>query len=502
MGAREARALRAGRAARTRGRRTSRASVASSSGTSSRSSRERSTRRSSSLLIVTTTARSAGANDNASGTAALIELARPYALAGTTESARTPLHTLVFLSTDGGAYGSLGAARFAERSPLADRAVAVVSLDGLAGSATTRLELAGLDGRSPPPVLVRTADARISAETGTAPVRPGVLTQLVSLALPFGYGEQAPVLGAGEPALRITTGSDAGTPSGGDELEGLRPARLGQLGRASEALLNSLDSAVELPDSTDGALFLGDRVVRGWALQLLLLAAVVAVRRRDARSSLALSATTASARCGLARAAATCRRVVGARPPPRARRGRRRAAGRAEPASAARPATGRLVAVRRPRRSRDRGRARVVARESAPGPARPCDAGGGARRVRGRVRRAVARLRRHGARLPLRPRPGAPLAVRLASPAAAPALARVADGRRLRHRPPRARALARRPRGAAGPRRPCAALRRRARHDRRRALGVDDHVRRLGRDRKPRRRDRCRALRARRRSSR
>ncbi len=219
--------------------------------------------------------RSAGANDNASGTAALIELARPYALAGTTESARTPLHTLVFLSTDGGAYGSLGVARFAERSPLADRAVAVVSLDGLAGSATTRLELAGLDGRSPPPVLVRTADARISAETGAAPVRPGVLTQLVSLALPFGYGEQAPVLGAGEPALRITTGSDAGTPSGSDELEGLRPARLGQLGRASEALLNSLDSAVELPDSTDGALFLGDRVVRGWALQLLLLASVV-----------------------------------------------------------------------------------------------------------------------------------------------------------------------------------------------------------------------------------
>jgi len=67
--------------------------------------------------------RSAGANDNASGTAALIELARPYATAGTTESARRPLHTLVFLSTDAGAYGSLGAARFAARSPLGSPAV-------------------------------------------------------------------------------------------------------------------------------------------------------------------------------------------------------------------------------------------------------------------------------------------------------------------------------------------------------------------------------------------
>ncbi len=81
--------------------------------------------------------KSAGANRNASGTAALVELARAYATAGTTESARTPLHTLVFLSSDGGAYGSLGVARFAARSPLARRAVAVVSLDGLAGTGRT-----------------------------------------------------------------------------------------------------------------------------------------------------------------------------------------------------------------------------------------------------------------------------------------------------------------------------------------------------------------------------
>src|SRR6187200_1293251 len=136
---------------------------------------------------------SAGANDNASGTASLVELARAYARTGTTELARTPLHTLVFLSTDGGAYGSLGAARFAEHSPLARRAVAVVSLDGIAGQARTRLELGGLGSHSPPPALVRTAEARIQAETGRAPVQPGFLDQLVGLALPFGFGEQAPV---------------------------------------------------------------------------------------------------------------------------------------------------------------------------------------------------------------------------------------------------------------------------------------------------------------------
>jgi hypothetical protein len=217
----------------------------------------------------------AGANDNASGTAALVELARAYATAGTTESARTPLHTHVFLSTDGGAFGSLGAVRFATHSPLAARTVAVVSLDGLGGTAEPRLELSGLDGRSPPQALVRTASARIEAETGSAPALPGLLTQLVGLGLPFGYGTQAPLLGARVPAVRIATGPDAGVAPGGDELGALDARRLAQLGRASEALLTSLDQTVELPTSTNGVIYLGRRIVRGWALQLLLLASVI-----------------------------------------------------------------------------------------------------------------------------------------------------------------------------------------------------------------------------------
>lgn len=219
---------------------------------------------------------SAGANDNASGTAALIELARAYATAGTlTESSRTPLHTLVFLSTDAGAYGARGAARFAATSPLADRAAAAIVLDALAGRSAVRLELSGLGRRSPPPALVRTAAARVGSELGAEPETPGLLTQLVSLGLPFGFGEQAPLLGSGIPSFRLTTSADGGAPPGTDELQGVDTARFEQLGRAAESLLASVDTAVEAPSGTAGTVYLADRALRGWAVQLLLLAAAI-----------------------------------------------------------------------------------------------------------------------------------------------------------------------------------------------------------------------------------
>src|SRR5204863_2967933 len=60
-----------------------------------------------------------GANDNASGTAMLIQLARAYgAPPGLPSGALHPNHTILFVSTDGGAFGSLGAAWFAAHSPL------------------------------------------------------------------------------------------------------------------------------------------------------------------------------------------------------------------------------------------------------------------------------------------------------------------------------------------------------------------------------------------------
>ena len=73
-----------------------------------------------------------GANDDATGTAALVELARGYGQGNTPAAQRVrPAHTIVFLSTDGGAFGGLGAARFVARKPF--HVVATINLTAIGG---------------------------------------------------------------------------------------------------------------------------------------------------------------------------------------------------------------------------------------------------------------------------------------------------------------------------------------------------------------------------------
>jgi hypothetical protein len=212
--------------------------------------------------------------DNASGTAALIEIARSYA---PQQDAPAPLpdRTLVLVSTDAGAFGGAGAAQFAEESPYAKVAVAAVILDGLGGRGTPRLAVAGKDASSPARTLVSTAAARIEEQAGSRPRLPSVLAQLVDLAIPFAHGEQGPFLEQGIATVTLTT-DDPGDPDvpAGDGSAPLATARLGALGRSTEALVASIDASVRPAFRTSASLFLGERAASGWAVRLTLVAAV------------------------------------------------------------------------------------------------------------------------------------------------------------------------------------------------------------------------------------
>ncbi len=217
-----------------------------------------------------------GANDNASGTGALIELARAYANSRNAATPQVkPAHTLVFLSTDGGTLGALGASHFLRHSQWARRILAVVVLDGIASPSPARLEIGGDRSRSPSRVLVETAAVRVEEQTGVAPGRTSALGQLVDLAFPYTLYEQGPFVGRGIPAVTLTTLGDRPPGGPGDTRERLDGVRLAQLGRAAQLLIGSLDQSGDLARGRSTYIFLGARLVRGWALQLALVAAAV-----------------------------------------------------------------------------------------------------------------------------------------------------------------------------------------------------------------------------------
>jgi hypothetical protein len=188
-----------------------------------------------------------------------------------------PAHTLVFLSTDGGALGGYGAAHYAATE--LEGVDAVINLDAIAGPGPTRLQLAGDRPRSPGWTLVRTASARIAEQTGRTPLRPSAARQLLDLAFPYSLYEQAPFVGRGVSALTITTQGDAPEPAALDSEARLQrllaTTRYAQLGAAAQTLIGSVDQGLEVTRGGPPYLYFGTRVVRGWAVQLVLVAALI-----------------------------------------------------------------------------------------------------------------------------------------------------------------------------------------------------------------------------------
>jgi hypothetical protein len=212
------------------------------------------------------------ADDNAAATAALIELARGFAPQEAVPGALAE-RTLVLVSTDGGAYGGAGARRFARESAFAEQAIAVIVLRDIDRGGPPRIAIASDRPTSPARALVRTAAARVEEQTGRSPVLPSIPAQLVDLAIPYAALEQGPFLAEGVAAVTIgASDGEAGAPVA---LEGPGVERLGELGRATEALVGSIDTSVGSAFRTPDSLFLDDRAASGWAIRLALVVSVV-----------------------------------------------------------------------------------------------------------------------------------------------------------------------------------------------------------------------------------
>ena len=236
------------------------------------------TGRSEETVVVVAHRDNAGADrpheDNASSTAALIELAKGFAPQEVGPDPQ-PQRTLVFVSTDAGVYGGAGAERFARTSPYAAAAVAAVVLDGLDDAGRPMLSIAGDDPVTSAQPLVGTASARIAEHAAKTAVLPDLLTQFADLATPFSASEQGRLLANGVAAITISTEEHHRGVSTGAAPGSVSPERLEALGSASEALVDSLDASIGAPFRTVDSVYLHGRAVSGWAVRLTLVLLVV-----------------------------------------------------------------------------------------------------------------------------------------------------------------------------------------------------------------------------------
>jgi len=148
-------------------------------------------------------------------------------------------------------------------------------LVAVGGPGLPRVELAADRARSTDATLIETAAARFRQRAGTEPERPSAAAQLVDLAFPFSLYEQAPLIGRGIPAVTFTTAAWRPPRPLTDSLDRIQGRRITQAGLAAEGVLGSLDEGVPLARDTSTYVYVGRRLVEGWAIKLVLISALL-----------------------------------------------------------------------------------------------------------------------------------------------------------------------------------------------------------------------------------
>lgn len=219
-----------------------------------------------------------GLDDNATGTAAVIELARD--LAGV-ERARA----LVLASTDGGTVGQAGNVQLL-RDLRADglRPVAVISLNAVGGppEQTLPIRFDGTGGVRTPDVVLRGLQESIDGQAGAggaAPASPVLqLLDLIAPATPT--GAQVPFLDAGVAAIQLGDGD------GGVGVEPIDEVRFGAVGAAIATLVVRLDAEPRPAPPSGAYIAVSGRVIPGRAIGLLAIALLIGPLFATARRAL------------------------------------------------------------------------------------------------------------------------------------------------------------------------------------------------------------------------
>ena len=244
-----------------------------------------------------------GANDNGSGTGALVELARTLVGSVTQTS-------LVFASVDGTTAESAGARELARHPPAGLRLRAGIALRAVGRPGLPLvLRLSGEGHRLPAAGWLRTVEQALHDE-GVQTVRlPSLGQQVAALVAPVVHGDQAALVGSGAAVVGID-GSQPGLSSAADtskpifgDLRPLSADLLGRVGTATQLAALAFDTGPQPASLGSTYLVSSDRVLRGWTLELFLVALLIP-------PIFALIDAAARARARGARPSITARRVL------------------------------------------------------------------------------------------------------------------------------------------------------------------------------------------------
>ena len=181
---------------------------------------------------------------------------------------------MILASTDGSLAGSAGARRLASHLPSGYRVGAVIALDAVGRDGPLRIRMDSDTVRQPAAGLVHGLRASLLSH-GLADVRvPSLGRQAAGLLAPLGIGEQAPFIGRGIAAVTL----DGSTPNTSrDSISCTRspPGAWARVGNSVQALVLAYEAGPAFESPASSYLLSSDRVIRGWTLQLLLLALVV-----------------------------------------------------------------------------------------------------------------------------------------------------------------------------------------------------------------------------------
>lgn len=213
-----------------------------------------------------------GSATSLAATAALLEIASGFAGAAHEK-------TLIFVSTDGGSIGAVGARRFAEDYSEAELLDAVVVLSQPAApdpKAPLVVPWSTADG-STGAVLEQTARDVASEEVGMPAGDESPLSDLFRLALPSALGEQGPLVESGLDAIRLSSSGELPPEPGSPDADEIDANTFDDFGRVALTLLLALDAApTPLDHGPDAHVGLAGNLLPGWTLSLIALALLMA----------------------------------------------------------------------------------------------------------------------------------------------------------------------------------------------------------------------------------